>query len=119
MTCSKKVLLSIVHIFLQEAALAKITSALSEAEAQAKGKAAHSAKVILSLEREVGELRGQLKGEQEEREREMREAREKAEEEKQSYVRIQEAAVSQFMIILGVFRFNCRLSVGVHVWIYM
>ena len=105
--------------FLQEAALAKITSALSEAEAQTKGKAAHSVKVISSLEREVGELRGQLKGEQEEREREVREVREKAEEEKQSYMRIQEAAVSQFMIILGVSRFNCRLSVGVHVCIYI
>ena len=103
--------------FLQETALAKITSALSEAEAQAKGKAAHSAKVISSLEKEAGELRGQLKEEQEEREREVREAREKAEEEKQSYVRIQEAAVSQFMTILGVSCFSCRLSVGVHVCI--
>ena len=84
---------------LQETALAKLTSALSEAEAQAKGKAAHSAKVISSLEREVGELRNQLKEEQDQREREVREAREKAEEEKQSYTRIQEAAVSQFRIL--------------------
>ena len=81
----------------QETSLAKLTSALSEAEAQAKGKAVHSAKVISSLEREVGELRNQLKEEQGQREREVREVREKAEEERQSYQRIQEAAVSPFM----------------------
>ena len=78
--------------------MAKLASTLSEAEAQAKGKAAHSSKVILSLEREVGELRGRLEEEQAQREREVRETREKAEEERESYVRIQEAAVSPFMI---------------------
>ena len=96
---------------LQETALAKLTSALSEAEAQAKTKAAHTSKVISSLEREVGELRGQLKEEQGRREREAREAREKAEEEKESYVRIQEAAVSPFVSFLILESLPFRLHV--------
>ncbi len=94
--CALEFLLdAIILLHLQEAALAELASALSEAEAQAKGKAAHSSKVISSLEREVGELRGQLKEERSQREREVRETREKAEEEKESYVRIHEAAVSR------------------------
>ena len=93
----------------QESALAKLTSTLSEAEAQAKGKAAQSSKVISSLEREVGELREQVKAEQGQREREVSDTKERAEEERESYIRIQEAAVSQFM--LKIFLFKCRLSV--------
>ena len=42
----------------------------------------------------MGELRGRLKEEQAQREREVKETREKAEEERESYIRIQEAAVS-------------------------
>ena len=67
---------------------------MSEAEAQAKAKEAHSAKVISSLEREVGELRSQLKKEREQHEEVVSEVREKAEEERKSYVRIHEASVS-------------------------
>ena len=81
-------------IYHQEAAVAKLNSALGEATAQAKAKSAHSSKVISSLEREVRELRNKLEEEREHDEQVVGEVREKAEEEKRNYLRIHESAVS-------------------------
>ena len=74
--------------------MAKLNSALGEATAQAKAKAAHSSKVILSLEREVKDLRNRMEDEQERHEHLISEVRGKAEDEKASHLRIHESAVS-------------------------